>query len=54
MDSGGLVSLRLAMAYATMKEFGKAEEILRANGFSDVTNIGGLIDWEQAGGSVVR
>jgi len=33
---------------------GQAEEILETNGFIDVENIGGLVDWERAGGSVVR
>lgn len=33
---------------------GKAKEILEENGFTDVTNIGGLTDWIQAGGEVVR
>jgi len=33
---------------------GKAEAILEAAGFTDVENIGGLSDWEAAGGAVVR
>ena len=33
---------------------GKAEVILEENGFTDVTNIGGLVDWEAAGGEVMR
>lgn len=33
---------------------GQAKEILEQNGFTDVTNIGGLVDWEAAGGEVVR
>jgi rhodanese-related sulfurtransferase len=33
---------------------GQAMEILEANGFTDVTNIGGLVDWETAGGEVLR
>ncbi|MFC1720687.1 rhodanese-like domain-containing protein [Patescibacteria group bacterium] len=33
---------------------GKANDILEANGFTNVVNIGGLIDWEQAGGLVVK
>ena len=31
-----------------------AIEILREDGFSDLTNIGGLADWERAGGDVER
>ena len=31
-----------------------AVEILREDGFSDLTNIGGLGDWERAGGDVER
>jgi len=33
---------------------GTAEEILRANGYTNVENIGGLVDWESAGGGVVK
>jgi rhodanese-related sulfurtransferase len=33
---------------------GQAETILEENGFTNVVNIGGLIDWETAGGDVVR
>lgn len=33
---------------------GTAKGILESSGFTDVTNIGGLVDWEAAGGSVVR
>jgi len=33
---------------------GVAEEILEEAGFSDVINIGGFVDWEAAGGEVVR
>ncbi len=33
---------------------GKAEVILEENGFTNVTNIGGLIDWETAGGEVAQ
>lgn len=33
---------------------GRAEEILESNGWKDVVNIGGLVDWEAAGGEVVR
>ncbi|PJE51276.1 MAG: hypothetical protein COV29_00775 [Candidatus Yanofskybacteria bacterium CG10_big_fil_rev_8_21_14_0_10_36_16] len=33
---------------------GKAKTILEENGFTDVTNIGGLSDWEKAGGEVVK
>ncbi len=31
---------------------GKAQEILMANGWTAVTNIGGLKDWQAAGGEV--
>ena len=31
-----------------------AVEILRKAGFADLTNIGGLADWERAGGDVER
>ena len=33
---------------------GKAKEILEQNGFTDVSNIGGLVDWEEFGGEVSR
>lgn len=33
---------------------GKAETILEEAGFTDVENIGGLSDWEAAGGAVER
>jgi rhodanese-related sulfurtransferase len=33
---------------------GQAEEILENNGFSNVINIGGLVDWETSGGEVIR
>lgn len=33
---------------------GRAEEILENNGYSDVVNIGGLVDWEAAGGEVLK
>ena len=33
---------------------GQAEEILESNGFTDVVNIGGLVDWEAAGGNTVK
>lgn len=33
---------------------GMAKQILESAGFENVTNIGGLSDWEQAGGEVVR
>jgi len=36
------------------KRAGEAIEILKAKGYKDVTNIGGLVDWENAGGEVVR
>ncbi|MHA1472970.1 MAG: rhodanese-like domain-containing protein [Promethearchaeota archaeon] len=31
----------------------KAKEILEANGFQNVINIGGLVDWQNAGGKVI-
>ena len=33
---------------------GKAETILENNGWTDVTNIGGLVDWIAAGGETVK
>ena len=33
---------------------GEAEGILRSSGFTDVVNIGGLADWEEAGGVVIK
>ena len=33
---------------------GKAETILEDNGWTDVTNIGGLVDWIAAGGETVK
>ena len=33
---------------------GTAEGILEGAGYTDVTNIGGLVDWEEAGGAVVQ
>jgi rhodanese-related sulfurtransferase len=33
---------------------GKAETILEDNGWADVTNIGGLVDWIAAGGEIVK
>jgi len=33
---------------------GQAKTILEENGFTDVTNIGGLSDWEAAEGEVVQ
>lgn len=33
---------------------GEAKVILEKNGFSDVTNIGGMVDWESKGGSVCK
>lgn len=33
---------------------GRAEGILEDNGYENVVNIGGLVDWEAAGGEVVR
>jgi len=32
----------------------EAKEILESNGFTDVTNIGGLTDWIEAGGEIVQ
>ena len=32
----------------------EAEKILEAAGFTDVTSIGGLADWETSGGVIVR
>lgn len=37
----------------TGRRSGIAADILRRNGFADVTNIGGLTDWRDAGGQVV-
>ncbi len=33
---------------------GEAKVILEKNGFSDVTNIGGMVDWESKGGNVCK
>ena len=33
---------------------GRAEGILEENGWTNVVNIGGLVDWEAAGGEVVK
>lgn len=33
---------------------GKAESILRDLGFSKAENIGGIIDWQSAGGELVK
>ncbi len=38
----------------TGRRAGVAARILREAGFTDVTNIGGLRDWERAGGDVAR
>ena len=32
---------------------GKAEEILEAAGFTDLTNVGGLNDWQTLGGTII-
>lgn len=43
--------------YTYCKAGGRAEKakvILENNGFVDVINIGGLVDWESAGGVVVK
>ena len=36
----------------TGRRAGEAIDVLRQDGFSDLTNIGGLADWERAGGDV--
>jgi len=33
---------------------GRAKDILEQNDFTHVENIGGLVDWENAGGTVIR
>ena len=33
---------------------GKAEIILEENGFIDVVNIGGLVDWIDSGGQIIK
>ena len=39
---------------ATGRRAGIATKILKADGFTNVVNIGGLADWQQAGGDVRR
>lgn len=45
---------RLYVYCATGRRAAIAVRILRGDGYSDVTNIGGLADWERAGGDVER
>lgn len=45
---------RIYVYCRTGRRAGTAVKILREAGFKDVTNIGGLRDWERAGGDVAR
>ena len=38
---------------AAGKRAGQAADILKANGWTDVHNLGGLPDWKEAGGQVI-
>jgi rhodanese-related sulfurtransferase len=58
MEQGQLPEISKEMKIYTYCKAGtraeKAKNILEAAGFTDVTNIGGFLDWERAGGEVVR
>lgn len=50
LDTGQAVALYCASGARS----GRAADILRANGFSEVYNLGTLHDWQLSGGAVVR
>lgn len=50
LDTGQAVALYCASGARS----GRAADILRANGFSEVYNLGTLHDWQLSGGAMVR
>lgn len=50
LDTGKAVALYCASGARS----GRAANILRANGFAEVYNLGTLQDWQASGGAVVR
>lgn len=44
----------LALYCASGARSGRAADLLRANGFTEVYNLGSLRDWQLSGGAIVR